>query len=187
MKKESLAKAADRLREELQMGVTIKCVRVWRAKGWDLFDIPQLKRNLANQERKPKAIKTDDDDAEEPEDFPDVRAEEIPKEIAKLESQLIAAPDYETARMISTKLTGLKNAFRLHVEMGQYVTRESQEREGLQAGMVIKQLILKIPAEMPQMLVGLEYPEAVKKCEDYAHGMLMEIGGEEKLGIIIDV
>lgn len=63
----------------------------------------------------------------------------------------------------------------LLVEEGRYVTKESQEREGLAAGQIIKSLILKIPADLPQILVGLEYPEAVKKCEDYAYQILTEI------------
>lgn len=63
----------------------------------------------------------------------------------------------------------------LAVEKGRYVTCESQERAGLHAAQVIKSLILKIPTDLPQILVGLSYPEAVTKCEDFAYNLLTEI------------
>jgi len=45
-------------------------------------------------------------------------------------------------------------------------------------GHVFKQMILKIPAELPQMIIGLEYAEAVKRCEDYAYAILKEVSSE---------
>jgi hypothetical protein len=157
----------------------------------DLNDTNALMAKLRNQKRMPKKLKPpiddqdrdDDDSNQDPQDFPDILADQIPNEIKKLENKLIAARDYEEARTISTQLTGLKNAFRLHVEMGQYVTRESQEREGLHAGQVIKQMIMRIPSEIPQALVGLEYPDAVKKCDEFAHSMLLEMS---ELGKLLD-
>lgn len=83
----------------------------------------------------------------------------------------------EIAEARLRKLTAEASAkeHQLLVETAHYVTKESQEREGLAAGQLIKQLILKIPAELPQLLVGLEYPEAVKKCESFADHILSEI------------
>lgn len=190
-KKETIAQAAERLTLALGRNVTSDCVRQWRKKGLDLNDTDALMAKLRNQKRMPKKLKPpiddqdpdDDDSNQDPQDFPDILADQIPDEIKKLESKLIAAKDYEEARTISTQLTGLKNAFRLHVEMGQYVTRESQEREGLHAGQVIKQMIMRIPSEIPQALVGLEYPDAVKKCDEFAHSMLLEMS---ELGKLLD-
>jgi hypothetical protein len=62
---------------------------------------------------------------------------------------------------------------------GEYISRESQIQAGLMAGQAIKQLILKIPAELPQALLGLDYSGALQKCEDYAHAMLTEISSAE--------
>ena len=189
--KETIAQAAERLTIELGRNVTSDCVREWRKKGFDLSDTDSLMAKLRNQKRMPKKIKPQIDDSEsdddesnqDPQDFPDILADQIPDEIKKLESKLIGARDYEEARTVSTQLTGLKNAFRLHVEMGQYVTRESQEREGLHAGQVIKQMIMRIPSELPQALVGLEYPDAVKKCDEFAYSMLLEMS---ELGKLLD-
>ena len=189
--KETIAQAAERLTIELGLNVTSDCVREWRKKGFDLSDTDSLMAKLRNQKRMPKKIKIQIDDSEsdddesnqDPQDFPDILADQIPDEIKKLESKLIGARDYVEARTVSTQLTGLKNAFRLHVEMGQYVTRESQEREGLHAGQVIKQMIMRIPSELPQALVGLEYPDAVKKCDEFAYSMLLEMS---ELGKLLD-
>lgn len=177
------------LTKELQREVTQKTVQHLKKKGVDISDPAAVEKAFRNQERSPQKISTttqdpdDDDSNQDPQDFPDILADQIPDEIKKLEVKLINAADYEEARTVSTQLTGLKNAFRLHVEMGQYVTRESQEREGLHAGQVIKQMIMRIPSELPQALVGLEYPDAVKKCEEFAHSMLLEMS---ELGKLLD-
>jgi hypothetical protein len=181
MKRETQVQIAARLRDQTGLDVTRNCVREWKKQGWNLDDPKEVVANLRNQERKPKLIADNDKEEDEPKDYPEITSAQIPGEIAKLESDLINAPDYEEARTISTKLTGLKNAFKLHVEMGQYVTRESQEREGLMAGQVIKQLLSKIKSDLPQSLVGLEYPEVVKKCEDFENEILNEMSDMENL------
>jgi len=79
------------------------------------------------------------------------------------------------ARLRKLKAEAAAKEHALMVEEGRYVTNESQEREGLEAGQIIKQLVLKIPSDLPQILVGLDYPDAVKKCEDYAYDMLNEM------------
>jgi hypothetical protein len=99
--------------------------------------------------------------------------------IDRIQELLLAAPDYETARTYKVQLEGLKAAFAIHREQSFYVTRASQEAAGIRAGQVIKQLILKIPAELPQMLLGLDYPEALQRCEDYAHAILNAMSSAE--------
>lgn len=153
--------------------VTRGQVRWWKEKGYDLTDVAKLRKSLRNQERAPSKAKLPVDPNRPPPD--EIDPESIPAELKKLEGLLINAPDYEDARMIRAKITGLKDAFNLHVSMGNYITKESQERDGLKAGQVIKQQIAKIHAELPQQVVGLDYPEALRKCEDFAHGLLASI------------
>jgi hypothetical protein len=173
---------AARLTQQLGREVTRQCVREWKKKGWDLTKPAQIEKRLRMQERAPKRIRPAVDPAAEeaePEDDgsppPEIEPDLIGPEIAKLQKKLTRAKDYEESRTITSQLAGLKHAFALHKEMGLYVTRESQERIGLRDGQFIKQLILKIPSELPQMLVGLDYPDALQKCEQYADGILSQI------------
>jgi len=76
--------------------------------------------------------------------------------------------EIQAARLRKLTAEADKMEFALAVEHGNYVTKESQLRAGLAVGQLIKELVLKIPAELPQALIGLEYSEAVKRCEDYA-------------------
>ena len=71
----------------------------------------------------------------------------------------------------------------IKVMQGEYVTIDSQERLGLQMSHVMRSEIMKIPAELPQALVGLEYPEAVKRCEDFADHMLEQLNNVESYEI----
>jgi len=175
--KETQAQAAVRLSAALNRAVTRKCVRVWAANGWDLNDPVGIEAKLKMQERAPKKLKGED---LPPADLlPLDPTSSLAESIDRIKELLLTARDYETARTYKVQLEGLKHAFAIHKEQGHYVTRASQEEAGLRAGQVIKQLILKIPAELPQMLLGLDYPDALQKCEDYAHGILAEISSAE--------
>jgi transcriptional regulator with XRE-family HTH domain len=63
----------------------------------------------------------------------------------------------------------------LQVERGNYVTIESQIRDGSLIGQTVKSLFLKIPAELPQIILGLDYPDAVTSCEDYVYQILADL------------
>jgi hypothetical protein len=150
---------------------------MWLGKGWDLSDPVGVERKIRNQERAPKKTAAEDEESESdaPANPPDVTAANLEAEIDRIKDLLLSAPDYESARTYKVQLDGLKQAFAIHKDQGHYVTKASQEEAGLKAGQLVKQLILKIPGELPQMLVGLDYPDALKKCEDYAHAILTEI------------
>lgn len=172
---------AARLSVELGMVVTRKCVREWQDKGYPLDNIPALKAKLRNQERRPKAIEEesapeDEEDSDEPEDSPTLSIE---VELGALQKKLLKAKDYETARTIRMQIAGVKDVIKTLREQGFYVTQESQIRRGLAIGQAIKSLVLKIPAEMPQMVIGLDYSSVVEKCEDYAYGILTELAAAE--------
>ena len=158
-------------------------VRNWRAKGYPLGDAnkDELVARLRMQERSPLPPPTTAEEVAGPlttDDTPD--PDSMMAAIEDIQRRLLDAPDYETARMYSTKLKGLKDACALHRDQGKYVTRESQIRRGLRIGSLVKSLVLKIPAELPQRVVGLDYPDALKQCEDYAHAILHEFADDEK-------
>jgi hypothetical protein len=185
-KPESLAKAAARLTETLGFAVSIKMVRKWKDKGYPLADADKdaLIAKLRMQERNPLPPTEDADHVSESsgpltdEDAPD--PDSMMAAIEEIQQKMLAATDYETARMFSTKLKGLKDACALHRDQGKYVTRESQIRRGLRIGSMVKSMILKIPSELPQQVVGLDYPDTLRKCEDYAHAMLTQLIDDEQ-------
>ena len=76
--------------------------------------------------------------------------------------------EIQAARLRKLTAEADKMEHALLVEQGHYVTKESQLRAGLAVSQTIKELVLKIPAELPQAIIGLEYPAAVRRCEDYA-------------------
>lgn len=166
------------------MVVTRKCIQEWRAKGYPLDDTAALKKKLRNQERSRKSTETKplgEGDDEVPGDLAGDLAGgvQIEAELKKLQVKLLKAEDYEAARTIRMQIAGVKDVLKALREQGYYVTQESQIRHGLMIGQTIKSLVLKIPAELPQMVIGLEYPEAVVKCEDYAYAILAELATAE--------
>lgn len=165
--------------------VTREMIRSWKRKGRDLMDVPKLKRDLRNQERQPKGAKATAAEESDSEDVVTIPPDEptdlmsIDAELRSLQKKLIAAQDYDSARTIRTQIAGVKDVIKTLREQGYYVTQESQMRRGILIGQTIKSLVLKIPAELPQMVIGLEYADAVLKCEDYAYSILTELAAAE--------
>ena len=173
---------AARLSIELGRIVTEKCIKVWRVKGYDLTDIPALRKAIANQERGPKKIKpaVSPDEPEKLAEEPATDHLDVEYELKQLQRRLIQADSYEDARTIRMQIAGVRDVLKSLREQGHYVTKESQIREGMATGQTIKSLVLKIPAELPQQLVGLDYPDAVTKCEDYAYSILTALSEAEE-------
>lgn len=97
---------------------------------------------------------------------------DIETELIELRAKLLLAENYQAARTYRVQISGVKDVLREMRLQEYYVTKESQIDAGLSMGQAIKSLILKIPAELPQMVVGLEYAEVLEKLEDYAYSML---------------
>jgi hypothetical protein len=177
---------AARLTAELGIVVTRKCIQEWTKKGYPLDDTAALKRKLRNQERqrKPEAPAAEPDESldDEQDEAAPTASLDIDAELKTLQSKLILAGDYEEARTIRTQIAGVKDVLKALREQSYYVTQESQIRRGLAVGQAIKSLVLKIPAELPQMIIGLEYADAVAKCEDYAYSILTELAAAENHG-----
>ena len=179
----SVRAIAARLSVSLGRIVTQKAVKVWIAKGYPLDDIPALEKRLRNQERAPKKIPAPiDPDSPPPPPKDDDTPEtlDIEAELHKLQRKLVNAADYEEARTLRVQIAGVRDVLKSLREQGHYVTKESQIRSGMATGQTIKALVLKIPAELPQMLVGIDYPDAVQKCEDYAFGILTSLAESQE-------
>lgn len=177
----SLASESARLSVALGRVVTKEEIRWWKKKGYPLDDVPKLKRKLRDQERQRKPSTESTGDESEVDPFADAPPSglTIEVELGALQSKLIASTDYETARTIRTQIAGVKDVIKTLRDQGFYVTQESQIRRGLAIGQAIKSLVLKIPSDLPQQIVGLDYPDAVAKCEDYAYSILTELAAAE--------
>jgi hypothetical protein len=172
MKSESDRQIAERLSRELGFTVTRGCLRYWRKRSFDLNDPEKLRGQLRNLQRARPGMKRITAPADSIPAPP-------PRTISELETALIEAPDFERARTVATQLQGLKNAFRLRGEMSQFVTRESVERDRVLVDEVFRAVLQKMAAELPQQIIGADYAEAVKRCENYAYDILMRVSTAE--------
>lgn len=186
----SLRAIAARLTIALDRVVTEKCVKVWRSKNYPLDDPVALEKKLLNQERAPKKRRPSSKNL--PPDTPPIAGDEQPEppatehidiehELKQLQRKLLKAKYYEDARTIRMQIAGVRDVLKSLREQLYYVTKESQIRDGMATGQAIKALVLKIPSELPQMIVGLDYPDIVAKCEDYSFGILTALA-ESKEG-----
>lgn len=163
---------AARLTIQLGRAVTRKCVQEWKEKGYPLDDPKRIEHLINMQNRGPKQIVTEDA-AETEEDSPDVL--DIETELKKLQEDLIRAPDYNTAKKLTMQIKGVNEVLKSLRMQGHYVTEESQRRDGMAFSEAVKALVLKIPSDLPQMIIGLDYADAVAKCEDYAYAILTSL------------
>ena len=178
----SMRAIAARLSADLGRVVTAKAVGIWRSKGYPMDDPVALEKKIRNQERGPRktrvAIPSDGAGVEaepSPDESPPMGHLDIEHELKQLQRTLLNAEDYEAARTIRVKIAGVRDVLKSLREQGHYVTRESQIRDGMEPGEAIKSLVLKIPTDLPQMIVGLDYATAVERCEDYAYGILTSL------------
>jgi hypothetical protein len=146
-------------------------IRYWRKRSFDLNDPEKLRGQLRNLQRVRPGAKQSSDPAGTPFVPP-------PRTISELETALIEAPDFERARTIATQLQGLKNAFRLRGEMSLYVSRESVERDAQLVGKIIRAVLQKMAAELPQQIIDKDYPVAVQRCQDYCYDLLVAVSTE---------
>jgi hypothetical protein len=151
-------------------------LRYWRKRKFNLSDVTVLRHNLRNLQKSRPGFTATSRAADK---VPGIAAEAAPTTIMELELALIAAPDFETARTISTKLAGLKNAFRLRGEMACYVSKKSVECDAQLVGKIFRAVLEKMAAELPQQIIGADYPSAVKKCDEYAYGILLTVSSPE--------
>jgi hypothetical protein len=173
MKPESDRQTAERLSRELGFTVTRGCLRYWRKRSFDLNDPEKLRGQIRNlQKSRPGAKRIT-----APSDMSPIVPP--PRTISELETALIEAPDFERARTIATQLAGLKNAHRLRAEMACYVSKKSVERDAQLVGKIFRAVLEKMAAELPQQIIDKDYAEAVKRCEDYAYGILLTVSSPE--------
>lgn len=164
----SEASEAARLTEELGFPVTRKMVTLWRRKDYPLGNIPELRRALKNQERRPPGLK--DDPANEsltPLDKKTLIAEDVEKELAKLQNNLLACDNYENARTINTQITGVRNVLKEMREQRHYIRITEAIQDAARAAVASKAAWEGIEDELPPRLEGLSAAQMKKELRIY--------------------
>lgn len=190
---ESERAAAARLKEALKINVTRASVRRLMAKGIDLQDVDAVRHAFAMQERKPSPIglsvtaqpkpqpaaQPKPADQSAPPDDADQRrplsSDELDARLAGLEHELLMAPNYETGRSIRIKISGYRELVRVQKDRGDLVDRKQVEGEAYQFGNLVKTMLLQLPGRLIPQIVGLDYPEAFEKAEEWVYSLLAEI------------
>jgi len=170
----SLRSEAARLTPLLGIPVSVKMIREWKAKRYPLQNLEKLRAKLRNQERNPLPPVVTDQPPPEPPAAPS-EAADLDAEIERIKSSLLTAQDYETARLYAAQIRGLHDLQKLLISTGKSVSRESQLRDSMTAGGIIRQLVLKIPVDIPPMVAGLSAAESVAPLTDYAHSILAQL------------
>jgi len=163
--------AAARLTVDMGFSVTRAMVRFWKKKGYDLHNIEKLKAQLRESERPPAGLQSQVQHDDLPRDHP----EELEKQLAALQRDLISAPDYETARKIKTKIGGLKELHRTQVEMGQFLPMTASMDAGSRAAVASKAAWESIEDDLPPRLEGLTAAQMKKELRDYARQKCIEL------------
>jgi hypothetical protein len=178
---ESERAAAVRLTTALGISISRGTVRRLRAKGIDTADTAGVRHALAQQERRgaatgPPGPKLDTTgDPAEPLD-----EEQLNRRLAQLEAELLQAGDYEVARCVRVRISGFRELVRTQRDRGQLVDREKVTAEGFELGLLFRHAVQRIPSGLVPMLVGLDYPAAFLKAEDWCHDLLVELSNTSR-------
>ena len=171
---ERITEAAVRLTASLKIEVTRGMVRSWRLRGLALDDPDKLRVQLMNSERPPRGLicmETTTSATTTATIDPELIAAnpaELEKRLGELQALLLAAPDYETARTIKTKISGLKELHRAQVERGHYILATDAIQAGTQAAIASKSAWENLEDSLPPILEGLSAAKMKVIIRDYA-------------------
>lgn len=169
----SEASIAKRLSGELGISVTRKMLHVWKAKGYPLDDIDALKKALMNQERRPAGLTTS-----KPNSSPakkSLSAEDVELELARLQRELLECDDYETARTINTKITGVRNVLKELREQRHYIRITEATNAASMAAVASKAAWEGLEDDLPPRLEGMTASQIKKELRDYGRVKAREI------------
>jgi DNA-binding transcriptional MerR regulator len=166
----SEASEAARLTEQMGFRVTRKMVTLWRRKNYPLANIRELRRVLKNQERQPPGLNDEpvaESRAEPPEEKQSLSAEDVEQELANLQRNLLGCNNYEDARTINTKITGVRNVLKELREQRHYIRIAEAIQDAARAAIASKSAWEGIEDELPPRLEGLSAAQMKKELRAY--------------------
>lgn len=172
----SLRETAKSLTLDLGFKVEVGMVRTWIAKGYDLDNIENLKRSIKNQERQPPAMKqakklaAKKKKAEEqkPPEPPPLSPDIVEEELAKLQKDLLVAEDYDEARTIKTKISGVREVLKELREQKNYIRITDAIEAASMAAVASKAAWESLEDELPPQLEGLSAAQMKVKLRAFA-------------------
>lgn len=181
---ESQRVAAARLSRELGLHIIRNQVVRLRGRGIDTDDTAAVALALRNQQIAPTPLNTArpsakasppsappiDGDQAEP-----LSPEALSQRLTELQAELLAAPCYQSGRAVYVKIKGFEALVKVQQARGDLVERKQVEGEAYQFGNLVKSMILQLPARLIPMIVGLDYPEAFEKADEWVYSFLAEI------------
>ena len=144
-----------------QIGVSANALKNWERCGVDIWDDEQMRAKIAKLRVLPPELK--------PEWHPRVTGNQpgIPSEdpttidIEQIIAQLSSATDKHQAQTVKIQIDGLLNAYKLREAAGRYVAKSIVEESLIRIGAVFKSSLLRMEADLPPMLEGMN-PSAMR-------------------------
>lgn len=181
---ESQRVAASRLSRELGLHIIRNQVVRLRERGIDTDDTAAVALALSNQQIAPTPLTTARPSAKSPppsapptdgEQVEPLSPEALSQRLTELQAELLAAPCYQSGRAVFVKIKGFEALVKVQQARGDLVDRKQVEGEAYQFGNLVKTMVLQLPARLIPMIVGLDYPEAFEKAEEWVYTFLQEV------------
>ena len=137
----------------------------------DIYDeeaVAKHRRVHAHHKSKPKQDKPThnlilDDDSE------------VEKTIEELITDLKKARDYEEARLVKTKISGMKDAYALEVAQGRHVPVSTVRDDLARIGAAVGAALTRFDNDFPPMLVGLPEVKIQKKVKEGTYAIRQQL------------
>ena len=134
-----------------QIGIARSKLQKWKADGVDIFDDDAVRDKIASLQKLPPNL---NDQFIPRISAPDIDPAEL--DIEAIIKSLGEADDKNTAQTIKLKIDGLFNAYKLREAAGKYVSRSTVEEALIRIGAAVKAAIMRMEADLPPMLDGME-------------------------------
>jgi len=150
-----------------QLGVAASTLAHWENSGCNLDDDDSIRAYLAKLTRLPQGLKDEwKPQSENLEETPD---------IAFLKDQLLRTQDERDARRIKTQIDGLLSAQKLEVLNNSYISVIDVKEAYIKLGSIIRAGIMRLQADLPPVLEGLEPSQMAKRISESADKLLTEL------------
>jgi hypothetical protein len=138
-----------------QIGVSMNALKSWERCGVDVFDDEQIKSKISKLRNLPPDLK--------PEWHPRLGGvgvqiqgdDPTTIDIETIIAQLSSATDKHQAQTVKIQIDGLLNAYKLREAAGRYVAKSIVEESLIRIGAVFKSSLLRMEADLPPMLEGM--------------------------------
>lgn len=160
-----------------EIGVTMQTLSNWERSGIDVFNDEQVRARIAKIKVLPENLK--------PEFRP--KSKEVPQSLEpeeatdhteRLIAELAVCTDKHEAQRIKTQIDGLLNAFKLREAAGSYVSKGAVEEALLRIGATFKASVLRMEADLPPMMEGMDVASMQRVIRDKVDEALRSLDDE---------